>query len=161
MQIRKTSEYILAYALWIASCAYGVLIGFWAVRGAGDAIVEFLTLGQLMGTPAQRFQVTFTRNAFDRFGVVILGVLAVLMVVFVEHAYRTGVDQGVLWRRVVLVTLIETAILFVSLAIQVALAGVMGLFTIWSILVPIGVLALVVGLSWVLTRLPEQATTNT
>ena len=37
-----------------------------------------------------------------------------------------------------------------------ALAGVMGLFTIWSIAVPLGVLALAVVLSWALTRLPKR-----
>ena len=59
-------------------------------------------------------------------------------------------------RRVVLVTLIEIGVLFVSLALQVALAGVMGLFTIWSIAVPLGVLAVAVALSWVLPRLPAS-----
>jgi len=161
VQIRKTSEYILAYVLWIVSCAFGVFIGFWAVRSAWDALVEILTLSQTMGTPEQRFQVTFTRNAYDRFGVVALGVLGVLMVVLIEHTYRIGVDRGELPRRVVLVTLIETGVPFVSLALQVALAGVMGLFTIWSIAVPLGVLAVAVALSWVLTRLPKRAATNT
>jgi hypothetical protein len=160
MQIRKTSEYILAYVLWIVSCAVGAFIGFWAVRSAWDALVEIMTLSQTMGTPAQRFQVIFTRNAFDRFGVVALGVLGVLMVVFIEHYYRTGVDRGILARRVVLITLIEVGVLFVSLTLRVALAGVMGLFTIWSIIVPLGVLVLVVVLSWVLTRLPKQSATN-
>jgi hypothetical protein len=161
VQIRKTSEYILAYVLWVVSCAFGAFIGFWAVRSAWDALVEILTLGQAMGTPSQRFQVIFTRNAFDRFGVVVLGVLGVLMVVLIEHYYRTGVDQGTLPRRVVLVTLIEVGVLFISLTLQVALAGVMGLFTIWSIAVPLGVLAVAVALSWALTRLPKQAATPT
>jgi hypothetical protein len=157
MQIRKTTEYILAYVLWGVSSAFGGFIGFWAVRSAGSAIVELLTLSQTMGTSSQRFQVTFTRNAFDRFGVVVLGVLAVLMVVMIEYYYRTGVDQGVLPRRVVWVTLIEVSVLFVALTIQVALAGVIGLFTIWSIMVPLGVLAVMVALSWLLTRLPKRA----
>lgn len=156
MRIRKTWEYILAYVLWIISCVVGAFVGFWAVRSAWDALVEILTLGQTMGTPEQRFQVTFTRNAYDRFGVVALGVLGVLMVVLIEHYYRTGVERGVLPRRVVLVTLIEVSVLFVSLALQVALAGLMGLFTIWSIAVPLGVLAVAVALSWVLTRLPKR-----
>lgn len=161
MHIRKTWEYILAYVLWIVSCIIGAFIGFWAVRSAWDALVEMVTLGQALGTPTQRFQVIFTRNAFDRFGVVALGVLGVLMVVLIEYYYRTGVDQGVLPRRVVLVTLSEVSVLFVSLALQVALAGVMGLFTIWSILVPLGVLAVAVALSWALTRLPKQAAPKT
>ncbi len=155
MQVRKTSEYILAYVLWAVSCAIGVFLAFWAVRGAFDALVELFTLGQLLGTPAQRFQVTFTRNALDRFGVVTLGILAVLMVVFLEHYYRVGVEREELLRRFVLVTLVEVVILFVALAIQVALAGAMGLFTIWSIVVPLGVLMVAVVLSWVLTRLPR------
>jgi hypothetical protein len=146
----------MAYVLWVVSCALGIFIGFWAARGAWDALIEFLTLGQALGTPAQRFQVTFIRNAFDRFGVVALGILGVLMVVFIEHYYRTGAERGELPRRATLVTLIEAAVLFVSLTLQVALAGVMGLFTIWSIVVPLGVLAVMIALSWVLTRLPKQ-----
>ncbi len=160
MQIRKTSEYILAYVLWAVSCASGIFLAFWAVRGALDALVELFTLGQLMGTPAQRFQVTFTRNAFDRFGVLTLGMLAVLMVVFLEHYYRVGVERGELWRRFVLVALVQVVVLFVSLVIQVALAGAMGLFTVWSIVVPLTVLAVAVALSWVLTRLPRHTDAN-
>lgn len=157
MQIRKTWEYILAYVLWFASCAAGIIIGFWAVRSAWDALVEIVTLGQALGTPSQRFQVIFTRNAFDRFGVVALGILGVVMVVVVEHYYRTGVERGELARRVVLVTLIQVGVLFASLTLRVALAGALGLFTIWSILAPLGVLAVAVALSWVLTRLSGRS----
>ncbi|MCD6285880.1 MAG: hypothetical protein J7M39_08215, partial [Anaerolineae bacterium] len=96
------------------------------------------------------------RNAVDRFSIVVLGVLSVLLVVGVEHYYRTGVEKGQLLRRWVLVTAIESGVLFVALAIQAIYLGVLGLFTVWSVLVPCGVLAVTVALSWVLTRMPKN-----
>lgn len=156
MQLRKTSEYILAYALWIITSAVGTLIAFWAVRSTLSTVAEVMTMAALQGTSSERFQVTFTRNTVDRFGVVILGVLAVIMVVVVEHFYRTGVEEGCLLRRFLLVTTIEFGTLFVALALQVALAGMLGLFTIWSVLVPLLVLAATVALSWLSGRLPRK-----
>ena len=156
MQLKKTSEYILAWALWAVTSVVGVLIGFWAVRGALSSIVEALTMGAAMGTPSQQFQVPFTRNAVDRFAILTLGLLSVLLVVGVEYYYRTGVDVNQLWRRFVQVTAIESGVLFVALTIQVIFLGVLGLFTIWSVLLPLAVLALTVGLSWILTRLPKK-----
>lgn len=156
MRIHTASEYLLAYALWVVTSALGIFVGFWAVRGALGSVAEFLTLGALRGTSAQRFQVLFTRNTVDQFSMVVLGVLAVIMVVAVEHYYRTGVDAGRLLRRFVNVTTIESGVLFVALVLQMILASVMGLFTIWSILVPCLLLAITVGLTWVCTRLPAE-----
>ena len=113
-------------------------------------------MGALQGTSAQQFQVPLARNAVDRFSIVVLGVLSVLLVVAVEHYYRTGVEQGQLLRRLVLVTAIESGVLFAALAIQAIYLGMLGLFTVWSVLIPCGVLAVTVALSWVLTRMPKN-----
>ncbi len=156
MQLRKASAYVLAWGLWALSSALGVLIAFWAVRGAIGSLAEALTLGALQGTPSQQFQVASVRNAADRFAILILGVLSVLMVVVIEYYYRTGVDERQVPRRFVLVTAIESGLLFVALAIQVIFLGVLGLFTVWSVLLPLAALALTVGLSWLLTRLPKS-----
>lgn len=156
MQIRKTSEYLLAYALWVVTSALGIFVGFWAVRDVLGAMAEFVTLGTLWGIPSQRLQVVFARNAVDRFSIIILGVSAVILVVVVEHYYRTGVDEGRLLRRFVNATAIETGILFTALGLQTVLASVMGLFTIWSILGPLLILAITVGLTWVCTRVPAE-----
>ncbi len=91
------------------------------------------------------------------FLILILGVLCVLLVVVVEHYYRTGVEVGQLSRRFVQVTAIEGGVLFTALAIQVIFLGVLGLFTVWSVLLPLVVLALTVGLSWLLTRMPKNS----
>lgn len=156
-QVRKVSEYVVAWGLWAFTSALGVLIGFWALRDAINAIAGAMTMGALQGTSAQQFQAPLVRGAIDRFSILVLGVLSVLLVVVVEHYYRTGVEQGQLLKRLVLVTAIESGVLFVALAIQAIYLGVLGLFTVWSVLVPCGVLAVTVALSWVLTRMQKNA----
>jgi len=154
-QARKVSGYIVAWGFWAFTSALGVLIGFWAVRDAINAIAAAMTMGAMQGTSAQQFQAPLVRGAVDRFSVVVLGVLSVLLVVAVEHYYRTGVERGQLLKRLVLVTAIESGVLFAALAIQAIYLGMLGLFTVWSVLVPCGVLAVTVALSWVLTRMPQ------
>jgi len=157
-QVGKVSEYLLAWGLWAFTSALGVFIAFWAVRDAIRYVTETITIQYaLYGTSAQRFQVPFTRNAVDRFSVVILGILSVVLVVVVENYYRTGVGQHLLWRRFLQVMTIELGVLFIALTTQVICQGALGLFTIWSILVPCGVLALTVALSWVLTKMPKDS----
>ncbi len=152
-QPRKIAEYLLGWSLWAITSTLGIFIMFWAVRGAISALTEAATLGTMMtGTPADRFQVPYIRNAVDRFSTLIMGILAVLLVVLVEHYYRTGVESGTLWRRFTLVTAIEFGVLFVALTIQVIFMGALGLFTVWSLVLPCAALAITVLLSWLLTR---------
>ena len=51
MQVRKASEYVLAYALWIVTSALGVVIGFWAVRGTLSTAAEVVTMSAAQGRP--------------------------------------------------------------------------------------------------------------
>lgn len=160
-QPRSISKYILAWGLWAVSSAFGVFIGFWAVLDAMRAVVEVFTMEALLrGTSAEQFQVPYTRNVVDRFGTLAVGLLSVLLVVGIEHYYRTGVDEDRLWKRVVLVTAIEFGVLFVALAIESLVFGVLGLFTVWSLVVPVGVLAVTAALSWVLTRMPNNSSNS-
>ena len=155
-QARQVSKYVLAWGLWALTSTLGVLVWFWPVRDAISSIAAAATMGARQGTPAQQFQVPLTLNAVDRFSVLALGALSVLMVVAVEHYYRTGVEQRQLFRRFVQVTAIESGVLFVALAIQATYQGVLGLFTAWSVWLPTGVLAVTVILSWMLTRMPKD-----
>ena len=154
--IRSISTYIVAWSLWGISSAAGILVLFWPFRDAVRAIAEALTLGARHGTSAQQFQVPYTLAAVDRVTVVVLGLLSVLLVVGVEYYYRTGAEEDQLARRFVQVTAIESGILFAALAIQSVYLGVLGLFTIWSVVVPLGVLAVTVILSWLLTRMAQN-----
>ncbi len=157
-QGEKMSRYVLAWILWALTVAWGVYITFWAVRDAIMSVTEVITAQYARyGTSAQQFQVRLTRNAVDRFSVFTLGVLLVVFVVATESYYRDGVDRHQLGRRFVQITAIEFGVLFVALATQAICQGALGLFTIWSILVPCGVLAVTVALSWVLTKLPKES----
>ncbi len=156
-ETRRISQYILAWVLWILSSLMGVLVLFWAVRDAINALAEALTMGALSGTASEQFQRPYTLNAVDRFGVVAVGLVSVLVVVFVEHYYRTGSEERQLLRRFVLVTAIEVGVLFVALAIQSAFMAALVLFTIWSVLVPLVVLGVTVALSWVWTQIRSGA----
>jgi hypothetical protein len=149
----KASQYVLAWVLWIVSSLLGVAILFWAVRDAMNAIAEALTMGALTGTSSEQFQRPYTLNAVDRFGVLAVGLLSVLVVVFVEHYFRTGSEQRQLLRRFVLVTAIEFGVLFIALAIQSVFLATLGLFTVWSVVVPLAALAVTAALSWVWTRM--------
>ncbi len=133
--------------------ASGVVILFWPVRDAIRSLTEALTMRALHGTSAQQFQVPYTRNSVDRVSVVVLGVLSVLLVVGVEHYYREGLEHSQLWRRFVRVTAIESGVLFAAYAIQMIYLGVLGLFTIWSVVIPAGVLLVTVALTWLLSRM--------
>jgi hypothetical protein len=155
-QTRNVSTYILAWSLWGISSAAGVLVLFWPFRDAVRAIAEALTMGARHGTSAQQFQVPYTLAAVDRVTVVVFGLLSVLLVVGVEHYYRTGAEEAQLARRFVQVTAVEFGVLFAALAIQSVYLGVLGLFTIWSVVVPLGVLAVTVALSWLLTRMRKK-----
>jgi hypothetical protein len=158
-QAKSVSNYVAGWMLWAVTSVVGVLILFWPVRDAIRAIAEALTMGARHGTSAQQFQVPYTLNAVDRVVVVVVGLLSVLTVVGVEHYYRGGAEQSQLMRRFVQVTAIESGVLFGALAIQAIYLGVLGLFTIWSVVVPLGILALTVVLSWVVTRLPKNSST--
>lgn len=152
-QPRKISEYLLGWGLWAVTSALGVFIMFWAVRGAINALTEAATMGTMLtGTPSERFQMPFIRNAVDRFSTLAMGILAVVIIVVVEYYYRNGVETDTIWRRFLLVTAVEFGILFVALAIQVIFMGALGLFTVWSLVLPCAALAVTVVLSWLLTR---------
>jgi hypothetical protein len=156
-QPRHISSYLLAWGLWVLNSALGVFIAFWAVRDAINALAEALTMGALTGTTSEQFQRPYVLNTVDRFSVVGLGVLSVLIVVFIEHYFRTGSEQRQLLRRFVLVTAIEVGILFIALTIQAAFLATLGLFTIWSLLVPLITLGATVALSWLWTRIRDSA----
>ena len=158
-QPRRISSYLLAWGLWVLSSASGVLIMFWGVYDAIRSVTEILTMGKLVqGSSAEQFQVPYTRNAVERFAVLTLGILSVLLVVGIEHFYRTSVGPRQIWQRFVGVTAVQLGVLFIALTTQSVVFAILGLITIWSVLVPIAVLVAVAALIWLLNRLSRRPT---
>jgi predicted lysophospholipase L1 biosynthesis ABC-type transport system permease subunit len=152
--MRRVSEHILAWVLWAITCA----IGFFVVYMTHTALVttvRFVATTAAGNDPHLIFQAKLTGDTVYQFGLIIMAIPLLILLVATEPYYRAGVDKGELPRRFVLLTTIELGILFVALALQVIITGILGLFTISGLLIALGVLALTVLGSWAVTRLPK------
>jgi len=152
--MRRISEHISAWVLWAITSA----IGFFAAYMAHTALVtttRFLATTAAGSDPHLLFQAKFTGDTVYQFGLVIMAIPLLILLVATEPYYRHGVERGELPRRFVLLTTIELGVLFVALALQVIVTGILGLFTISGLLIALGVLALTVLGSWAVTRLPK------
>ena len=107
--MRQVSKYLLAYVLWAVSIAVGVIAAL-IIR---QAISGMFGIALLSAAPEQLFTLKMQSNAADRFGVVILGLVLLILIVTAEHLYRTGVPKGKLVRNFSLITVIELAVLLV------------------------------------------------
>ncbi len=133
-------------------------IGFVVAYMTHTALVtttRFVATTAAGNDPHLIFQAKFTGDTVYQFGLIIMAIPLLILLVATEPYYRAGVDKGELPRRFVLLTTIELGILFVALALQVIVTGILGLFTISGLLIALGVLALTVLGSWAVTRLPK------
>jgi len=94
----KISHYILAYLLWLVSCGLAVLVAT-AIRSTYHILLAF------------DFSQRYTARAVDNFSVLLLGIGILLVIVLVEHFYRTSVPTGQLFARFCLFTLCELGLL--------------------------------------------------
>jgi hypothetical protein len=152
--MRRVSEHILAWVLWAITCAIGFFVAY-MTHTALVTTVRFVATTAAGNDPHLIFQAKFTGDTVYQFGLIIAAILLLILLVATEPYYRSGVDKGELLRRFVLLTTIELGILFVALALQVIITGILGLFTISGLLIALGVLALTVLGSWAVTRLPK------
>ncbi|MCC9075781.1 hypothetical protein FKZ61_006625 [Litorilinea aerophila] len=91
----------MAYLLWVVSFALTL-----ATLIAGRTLV--------MGV-AGLFSDDYWRLAFvDRAAILLLSVAGLILVLFLEHYYRRGVEQRRLWPRFARVTILQVAILLAS-----------------------------------------------
>jgi len=81
----------IAYLLWLVSLGLSIA-GFFFGRIFAVSVAELVDLGY--------WQVSF----IDRLSVVLLGLAGSVLVILVEHWYRTGVEKGRLWPRFAKVT---------------------------------------------------------
>lgn len=107
--MRQVPKYILAYLLWVISIALGFVVAL-IIR---QAISGMFGVALLNAAPEQEFSLRMQSNAADRFGVVILGVVLLVLIVAAEHLYRTGVPRRRLALYFFQITVIELAVLLV------------------------------------------------
>ncbi len=139
--MRLYARYALAYVLWAVSIVLGAGVGLLA----RDAVMNALAIGSSMGraqpNPSQAFYSGLQIRAGDTWSYLLLGIALVLLVVFVEHWYQTGVPLRRLLPRFLLVTAAELAVLFAAHGLYFVLARSAGLIPWSSASVPIFELA--------------------
>ncbi len=96
--VQTGSRYVIAYLLWTVSVALAI-VTLLAMRSSA-----MIALGV---TPWDRY----VEHALNQFGFLFLAIFGLTVIVFTEHYYRTGVEQGRLYLRFFWITYIELAVL--------------------------------------------------
>ncbi len=104
----NTSRYALAYLLW----AISVVIAIVALLASRSSVMIALGVTQWD---------RYFEHAINQFGFLFLAIFGLIIIVFTEHFYRTGVEKHQLFARFFLITFLE--LLFLSLVHLARLTG--------------------------------------
>ena len=134
--IRRFSTYALAYLLWAITIVLGGMVLLQA-RDAYLSVVVLTTFDRYKDNATDLFYSSLQTRTLDQWSYLLLGLLLVVLIVFIEHFYRTGVQPGILRLRFFQVTAIEFAGLFLAnLTSAMVIWGVSG-FTWRSLFYPL------------------------
>ncbi len=104
--------YVACYVIWFALCA----VTFWLIVNLRTNLLDlaYLTGGrqEMMGL-------------VDRFGIILLGILFIVIILVMEHKLRTGVENGLLWKRAIVAAAILVSVIVVSYILQFGAARLM------------------------------------
>ncbi len=128
-------HYVFAYLLWAISTGFGILVLNLARDTVLLAIVVDTARGKL--TSSEMFYQSLRARAADTWTYLILGLLVVILLVALEHLYRTGVASGELWKRFFLVTAIECGVLVLTHSIYFALEWSFNPLAWWILAIPV------------------------
>ncbi len=106
--VQTGSRYVIAYLLWAVSVALAI-IGLLAWRSSAMIVLGVTQWDR------------YVEHALNQFGFLFLAIFGLSIIVFTEHYYRTGVENGRLYLRFFWITFIELAVL--SIAHLVRLLG--------------------------------------
>ena len=111
--ISRYSKYALAYLLWAISIILGAMVMLQA-RDAYLSVVVLSTYDRFKENATALFYSSLRTRMVDQWSYLLLGILIVILIVFIENLYRSGVKQRRLRIRFVQVTAIEFGVLFLS-----------------------------------------------
>lgn len=157
--MRRTSEYVVGYLLFAFNTVVAALVGWFGSRFvmAGLAI---LTAARTAGNERETFYAQFSLRATDVWSYMIIGILLIMVYVFLEWWYRTGVQKGRLWTRFFIVTAIECGVMFVLHMFYAIPALTIGLATLRDFYLPIGELLAAGVFVWLYQRQKHLTTHN-
>jgi hypothetical protein len=123
--MRRTSEYIVGYVLFAFNTVVAALVGWFGSRFV-VAGLSILTAARTAGNERETFYAQFSLRATDVWSYLVIGVLLIIVYVFLEWWYRTGVQTGRLWVRFYSVTAIECGVMFVLNMLYIIPALIVG-----------------------------------
>jgi hypothetical protein len=98
--------YVACYVIWFALCA-----------------ATFVLIVNLRSNMLDVVSLTGGRQEMaglvDRFGIILLGVLFIVVILVMEHKLRTGIEKGLLWKRALIGTAILVGTILISNALHV------------------------------------------
>lgn len=99
---RLTTNYVVSFLLWLVTAGLMIL----------DFLYGRLLIMGLVGLiPLNRWLMSF----IDRAGVLILGLIALSLILYLEYYYRQGVERKQLWSRFARVTVLQGIIILAGL----------------------------------------------
>lgn len=111
--LRRISTYALAYLLW----GITILLGGMVLLQARDAYLSALvmsTYDRFKDNATNLFYSSLQTRSLDQWSYLLLGLFLVILIVFIEYFYRTGVQPGSLRLRFFQVTAVEFGVLFLA-----------------------------------------------
>jgi hypothetical protein len=121
-QSPRVLNYVLAYLLWAASLLLGVF-SLYSVREAYLLALVFSAYNRRGISAGEILDQALQARAADIWSIFILGLLMVVLVVYLEHFYRTAVPAGSLGVRFALVSAIELGVLLLANAVYFLIEG--------------------------------------
>ncbi|MCB0099538.1 MAG: hypothetical protein KDE50_07755 [Caldilineaceae bacterium] len=134
----NTSRYLLAYLLWFVSIVLA-FVNLLKWRSSAMIILGITSWDR------------YLEHALNQFGFLFLAILGLIIIVFTEFYYRTGVEKNQLFRRFFLITLIELILLTLADLAYVVGSIVLNFFASQSLIILI-VELLLCGVVFVLYR---------
>lgn len=111
--LRRISTYALAYLLW----GITIILGGMVLLQARDAYLSALvmsTYDRFKDNATNLFYSSLQTHSLDQWSYLLLGLLLVILIVFIEYFYRTGVQPESLRLRFFQVTAVEFGVLFLA-----------------------------------------------
>jgi hypothetical protein len=133
---RRYSVYVLAYILWAVSMILGGM-GLLQLRDAYLSAVVISSFNRNQNNATALFNSSMQTRTLDTWSYLLLGLVLVILIVFLEYFYRSGVLPGKLRRRFFKVTTFEFGILFIANLTSTVVVWQVSGFTWGSLFYPI------------------------
>lgn len=151
---KPVSSYLLGYLFWAVS----IVVGAWVLLEWRDALLSLISLATMesaQGDTSELFYASLKVRATDTWSYLVIGILAVVMIVYFEHVYRTSVANGQIWARFSQVSAIQLGLLALAGITTAIVTAVVAGFSWRALFQPISILLLAIGLHFLWQRLKK------